>query len=326
MKIKQFLKEYYKSYILLLLCTCIFIAVFALYGFPLKAVFYPFLLCFAVVSIFFTCDFFKKRTKHKLLEMAKQNSSQFIELPKETCMADDDYQQIIKNLQDEVRSLETSYTAKYNSMTEYYTLWAHQIKTPIASMRLTFENNDEPISRAVLSDLFRIEQYVDMVLSFLRLDSSYNDYVFKEYDVGFIVSKAVKKFANEFIVRKIALDFHVEKRMIITDEKWFSIVVEQVLSNALKYTPKGKISVYILNDELVIEDTGIGIAKSELNRIFEKGYTGYNGRSEGRASGIGLYLSKQICNRLGLKIRAESQIDAGTKIFIKLLQNRIECE
>ena len=178
----------------------------------------------------------------------------------------------------------SSMNIKYQNMIEYYTLWAHQIKTPIASMRLTLENRDSREARKLSADLFRIEQYVEMVLTFLRLDSDYTDYVIESCCLDKIIRCSVKKFSSEFINRKIKLRYEGITEDIVTDEKWFQTVIEQILSNALKYTRQGSISIYYKDNKLYIEDTGIGIAPEDLPRIFENGYTGYNGRKDKRAN------------------------------------------
>ena len=212
-------------------------------------------------------------------------------------------------------------------MIDYYTVWAHQIKTPIAAMRLTLQNEDTPLTRKLTNDLYRIEQYVEMVLTFLRLNSDSTDYVFKEYDLDNIVKSAVKKFSSEFIGRKLRLIYDPLNTSVITDEKWLSFVIEQVLSNALKYTPSGSITISLVGEKtLRIEDTGIGIAPSDLPRIFENGYTGFNGRTDKKASGIGLYLCRRVCNNLGHTITANSTVDMGTAIDIDLTQTKLEME
>ena len=212
-------------------------------------------------------------------------------------------------------------------MIDYYTVWAHQIKTPIAAMRLTLQNEDTPLTRKLTNDLYRIEQYVEMVLTFLRLNSDSTDYVFKEYDLDNIVKSAVKKFSSEFIGRKLRLIYDPLNTSVITDEKWLSFVIEQVLSNALKYTPSGSITISLVGEKtLRIEDTGIGIAPSDLPRIFENGYTGFNGRTDKKASGIGLYLCRRVCNNLGHTITANSTVDVGTAIDIDLTQTKLEME
>ncbi len=240
---------------------------------------------------------------------------------------DKDYQEIIRFICEEHNNYRTSTNRRYADMTDYYTVWVHQIKTPIASMRLTLQNEDTPLSRKLSGDLFRVEQYVEMVLTFLRLDSESTDYVIQEYDLDVIVKQAVRKFAGEFIGRKLSLIYESLNTTVITDEKWLSFVIEQILSNALKYTPSGSITITLEPEKkLCIRDTGIGIAKEDLPRIFENGYTGHNGRADKKASGIGLYLCKRICANLGHQIKAESVIGEGTAVILDLASAKLETE
>ena len=240
---------------------------------------------------------------------------------------DEDYQKIIGLLREEQRQLENRTNFQISDMVDYYTIWAHQIKTPIASMKLNLQSEDSPLARTLSEDLFRIEQYVEMVLCYLRLNSSSTDYLIQEYSLDDIIKQAVKKFAGQFIRKKIRLDFQQTQARVITDEKWLSFVIEQVLSNALKYTPSGTITINMEAPKtLCIRDTGIGIAPEDLPRIFEKGYTGYNGRKDKKASGIGLYLCRRICENLGHRITANSSLESGTVIRIHLEQKALKVE
>ena len=216
---------------------------------------------------------------------------------------------------------------RYADMIDYYTIWAHQIKTPIASMRLNLQSEDTAFARRISEDLFRIEQYVEMVLCYLRLDSGSTDYIIREYDLDSIIKQAIKRFAPQFIRRRIQLFYEPVHASVLTDEKWLLFVMEQVLSNALKYTESGSITIVLEAPlTLCIRDTGIGIAPDDLPRIFEKGYTGYNGRSDKKASGIGLYLCRRICKNLGHTITALSSLDAGTEIRLGLAHEKIKIE
>lgn len=177
------------------------------------------------------------------------------------------------------------------------------------------------MSRSLTEDLFRIEQYVGMVLTYQRLKSDTTDYMIREYSLEKIVKAVVRKFAGQFIGKGLKLNLTLDDRTIVTDEKWFSFVLEQVLSNALKYTREGSISLYLEEPfRLCIRDTGMGITAEDLPRIFEKGYTGENGRVEKSSSGLGLYLCKQICNNLGIDISARSKLGEGTVIVLDLEQ------
>ena len=302
----------------------IFLVSFALYRLPLAAVLYPAALCAIAGAVFLTADLRRAARKHEQLQAIRSAVDVASRpLPQVESPEDEAYQQILQLLADEQRSLQTAMDRRYAEMIDYYTLWAHQIKTPIASMGLRLQNEDSALSRALSSDLFRIEQYVGMALVYLRLNSESSDYLIREYELDGIIRQAVKKFAGEFISRKLRLVYEPVQTRVLTDEKWLSFVIEQILSNALKYTPSGSISISLEAPKtLCIRDTGIGIAPEDLPRIFEKGYTGCNGRRDKRASGIGLYLCKRICRNLGHGISASSSVGQGSAIRIDL--NRAE--
>ena len=324
----QYIKQRRRGLIAGIISCIIFIVSFGLYRLSVKAVLYPAILSLLLGIIFMVIDFLYIRRKYNALESIQCHTDIIEEmLPGADGIEEEDYQNIIRLLSKEHNDYITGSHQKYAEMVDYYTMWAHQIKTPIASMRLTLQNEDSAVSRQLSNDLFRVEQYVEMVLTFLRLDSESTDYVIKEYDLDEIVRQSVKKFAGQFISRKLRLDYQPLNTTVITDKKWLSFVIEQVLSNALKYTPSGSIAITLEPDKkLCIQDTGIGIAKEDLPRIFEKGYTGYNGRTDNKASGIGLYLCKRICTKLGHGIKAESKVDMGTTITIDLSRKKIEME
>ena len=323
---QAYIKQHRKGIFAFILFCTIFSLSFMLYRLPIKAIVYPALMCIVFGLIFVSVDFFQKIRKHKhLSEMKKLTAAMISSMPSIECMEDNDYQEIIKALQDEVANISNAAAVRYQNLTEYYTIWVHQIKTPITSMRLTLQNEDTPLSRKLTSDLLQIEQYVEMVLAFMRLDSDSSDYVFKEYRIDSIIKQAITKFASEFIDRKIRLEYEPIEKAVVTDEKWLSFVIEQLLSNALKYTHRGSIKIYMQEPmTLCIEDTGIGIAPEDLPRIFEKGYTGYNGRKDKKASGIGLYLCKRICNNLEADIYVTSELDKGTTVHIHLEQYNLK--
>ena len=324
----QYLKQRRRLWIVGAVFCVIFAVSFLLYHLPIGAVIYPTLLCAALGILIMVFDFLRVKREHEALSSIRSMTDVIAEsLPKIEGIKDEDYQQILRLLSEEHNHYRTQTNHKYADMIDYYTVWAHQIKTPIASMRLHLQNEDSALSRTLTSDLHRIEQYVEMVLTFLRLNSESTDYVIKEYDLDKIIKSAVRKFSADFIGRKLSLVYEPVNTTVITDEKWLSFVIEQVLSNALKYTPAGSITITLENEKtLRIRDTGIGIAPEDLPRIFENGYTGYNGRTDKKASGIGLYLCKRICNNLGHTITARSIVDVGTIIEIDLAQTELEVE
>ena len=324
----QYLGQRRRIWIVGAVCCLIFAMSFLLYHLPIGAVIYPTLLCAALGILIMVFDFLRVKREHEALSSIRSMTDVIAEtFPKMDGIKDEDYQQILRLLSEEHNLYRTQTNQKYADMIDYYTVWAHQIKTPIASMRLHLQNEDSALSRTLSSDLHRIEQYVEMVLTFLRLNSESTDYVIKEYDLDKIVKQAVRKFSSDFIGRKLSLVYEPLNTTVITDEKWLSFVIEQVLSNALKYTPAGSITITLENEKtLRIRDTGIGIAPEDLPRVFENGYTGYNGRADKKASGIGLYLCKRICNNLGHTITARSIVDVGTIIDIDLAQTKLEVE
>jgi len=185
-------------------------------------------------------------------------------------------------------------------------------------MRLLLQSTENAQNDELSMELFKIEQSVEMVLQYLRLDSESTDYILKEYDLDDIVRQAVRKYARLFIRQKISLDFRETNRRVLTDEKWLVFVIEQILSNALKYTTEGKISIYAAGTTFVIADTGMGIQGEDLPRVFEKGFTGYNGRIDKKSTGIGLYLCKRILTRLGHTIAIQSRVGVGTRVILGL--------
>ena len=306
-----------------LLFSALFAVSFWLYHLPIRAVWYPAALCLVLGLGLLLLDFRAVRVRHETLQiLLRQLPVLPQELPAAPEIAEADYAALTAALCSQQSRLLTQMNGRYQDMIDYYTLWAHQIKTPIASMRLSLQAEDSARSRRLLQELSRTEQYVEMVMVYIRLDGG-SDLVLRSCSVDAIVRASVRRFAGEFIQRKIQLNYQMLNYTVITDEKWLGFVVEQVLSNALKYTPQGSVSIYMEPEGvLCIRDTGIGIAPEDLPRVFEKGYTGYNGRSHRKASGLGLYLCREILTRLGHSVSAESQVDHGTTIRIDLRQHK----
>lgn len=321
---RLYLRAQRRGMLFLGFCCLIFTVSFALYGLPLGAVLYPAALCAAAGGIILLLSLRKSRAVCQELSLMHHHPADLPdELPAAQSPQEQAYQALLLALHTDRQKLKSDMNARYHDMTEYYTVWAHQIKTPIAAIRLALQNEDTPLSRRLTGEVGRVEQYVQMALTYLRLGSDSSDYVIRSCALDDIVRPVVRRFAGEFIQRKIQLNYQMLNYTVITDEKWLGFVVEQVLSNALKYTPQGSVSIYMEPEGvLCIRDTGIGIAPEDLPRVFEKGYTGYNGRSHRKASGLGLYLCREILTRLGHSVSAESQVDHGTTIRIDLRQHK----
>ena len=314
-----YLKYRSKIIIACIVIIAVFASSYLLFEMPGIAVLYPLILTagIGIIAMVFDYIFFIKR--HNMLSAE--------ELPLPMDQIEEDYQLIISKLNEEAKLSQMKSSEDYNNMIEYYTVWAHQIKTPIAAMRLNLQSEDTEQARRLMGDLNRIEAYVEMVLTFLRLDSDSTDYLIKEYDLDEIIRPAIKKFSKEFILKKLKLEYDSVNYKTVTDSKWLSFIIEQIISNAVKYTSEGSVKICMSEPGvLCIEDTGIGISEEDLPRIFENGYTGFNGREDKRASGIGLYLCKRIADNLGHKISAESVAGKGTKIILDLRSRKVEVE
>lgn len=319
----RYLREHLRLILIGAIFICIFVVSFALYHLPLAAVAYPTGVCLLLGCLLAVSPIRKAHQKHETLTEICLHSWNTVgsELSPYDTIEDEDYRHIIENLCREIRSIEAQTDNSRKEMMDYYSTWVHQIKTPIASMRLHLKTVDTALARKLLSDLLHIEQYVDMVLTYLRMGSNTTDYVFRKVALDDILRENIRKFRGDFIVKNLALQYEPSGVTVVSDEKWLSFVIGQILSNALKYTKEGAVMISVETPKtLCIKDTGIGIAPEDLPRIFEQGYTGYNGREEKRASGIGLYLCKQICNRLGHTISVTSTPDVGTEVRINFNQ------
>lgn len=313
-----------------IISLCIFLVVFILYSIPIETIIYSAMLVGSFTAIVGIIDFIDFYKRHLTLNNLK-NSIALTDymFPKTINLIENDYQELIEEIDRSRTEIIHEKNKSYSDMVDYYTIWAHQIKTPIAAMRLILQFEKSEINDELLEQLFKTEQYVEMVLQYLRLENLNSDLLFKKCSLDDIVKQAVRKYSKSFIRKKIKLNYKELNSKVLTDEKWIVYVVEQLLSNSLKYTNSGEISIYMddnLLDTLVIEDTGIGIEQEDLPRVFEKGFTGYNGRADKKSTGIGLYLCKQILNKLSHTIEIESEVGKGTKVKIGLQVKTIDFE
>ncbi|SHO44950.1 hypothetical protein SAMN02745217_00779 [Anaerocolumna xylanovorans DSM 12503] len=283
----------------------------------MASIFYSCMILTFLCIIYFAFDYMAFSRKKKKMEFILTELS--IE-PRELPLADNslerDYQEMILSLYREMKKNLAVMETEHQEQMEYYTMWVHQIKTPISAMELSLKNIKTPESRVIEGELFKIEQYVEMALHYVKMKNLSSDLVIREYEVSGIVKASVKKYASLFINKKLSVSIDPVTMYVRTDSKWLSFLIEQLLSNAIKYTNEGGIYVRFAKNTLIIEDTGIGIREEDKERIFEKGYTGYNGRIDKKASGIGLYLVKKVSESLAIKIRIESKLGKGTKVIL----------
>lgn len=296
-----------------------------LYNVLMEPIQYAGIMCSIVLGIVVIADFIRYRQKRQqLFWMREKIKNEVSGLPEPKEALEQQYQDLLSILQEEKQRVTSMMDSRYSEMMHYYTLWVHQIKTPIAAMRLLLQVSQEEQKSEMEQELFKIEQYVEMVLGYLRASSSVTDFIFQSYDLAVLVKQAVKKYASVFIHSNIQLSMEEIHEIVLTDEKWIVFVIEQILSNALKYTKSGgKIHIYMEQHQiLVIEDSGIGIQEEDLPRVFEEGYTGYNGHMDKKSTGIGLYLCRTIMEKLGHRIWITSKVDKGTKVMLDLTRKK----
>ena len=315
-----YLKKIWKTAALFLASTGIMAMVLWLYNCPDEPVLYGSLLCMALFAGAFVYGYFRFRSKAQVLSQIAKS----IPLPQDNNEAA--LQQMIHELNRMRMEAEEARMTSYREMADYYTMWVHQIKTPIAALRLLLGEQPQE-NKTALAEVFRVEEYVEMVLGYLRSEDMSSDMKFSECDLDKIIREQIHKYASVFIGKKLQLDYERTQEKVLTDPKWLGFVIGQCISNALKYTKTGEIRIYLSESRphtLVIEDTGAGISAEDLPRIFEKGFTGYNGRTETRSSGIGLYLSRKIMKRLDHGISVESEPGKGTRVYLSLGRRRAE--
>lgn len=307
----------------------VFFSVIALYRLNIYAVLYAALLSSLLIIPFAAVRIIKSVNAQKQLLKILKSEEIMIEsnsFPETRDPEKQYYTEIIKRLAAEKQTLISDLAIKLRDTDDYYTLWAHQIKTPIAAMHLLLQSDSGTLSRECEAELFKIEQYTEMALGYIRLESGTNDFVITACDTDRILKSVLKKFSKQFILKKLTLDYKETGLTAVTDEKQLGFIIEQIISNSLKYTKNGTISVYSKGNSIFISDTGIGISGEDLPRIFEKGYTGYNGRTDRKSTGLGLYLCRRTADKLGHTLRVSSEIGKGTLAEIDLTPLSIEIE
>lgn len=314
-----------------LIIVVVFSLVSFLYNCTADFISYTLILCSCIVLAFAIIDYIKLLYRYRFLtKLLESDHINVSSLTNTGNFLEHKYQEIAYRLYKENQQIKSKYESENNEMMEYFTLWVHQIKTPISATSLMLQSDDYD-KLEIQTELFKIEQYVNMALQYLRVDnSSSNDLLIQKYNLDTIVKPAIHKYAKIFIRNKISVSVENLDCEVITDKKWLSFVIEQILSNSLKYTNSGgSVRIYLdskQNKTLVIKDSGIGINKEDLPRIFERGFTGYNGRYDKKSTGIGLYLCKKVLNKLGAKIVIDSEPQVGTVVKIDLNSTKLDIE
>lgn len=264
--------------------------------------------------------------KHQLLLKAIQQQT-FHEVNENRYPAsilEKDYQELLRQAVHQMDTLTMKHDAQEKELRDYYVLWSHQIKTPLATLNLLSQSAMPETKNEMKEEIFKIQLYLDMILHYLRLQSIHQDFRFEETALYSVAKETIKKYARFFIYKDIEVELKNLGGTIITDKKWFSFMLEQIVFNAIKYTKKGTIILYAPENnsqEIRIKDTGQGILPEDLPRVFERGYTGFNGRENEASSGLGLYMCKEIADKMGIRLTIASQIGEGTEVSIDTAQS-----
>lgn len=292
----SFLKSEYRIFITLL-CTC---------------------LVFGGVFLFANLDM-----QYFILSLEIILFCMFIFLIKEwiNYVKEENILQEMENIQIENKALRNKMIEERNDLEEYFLLWIHQIKTPITVCNLILGKPDADYR--LKEQIFYIEDYTNMAMNYLKLKTRASDMDICEADLDSIISGVIKKYSIIFIEKKIKLNYKKTEAKVVSDTKWLSILLEQVISNALKYTKSGEITILYENktNKLTVKDTGIGIPSSDIKKIFDRGYSGFNGRLNEKSSGLGLYMVGKIALLLGITIEVESEVNIGSE-FSFIFKNR----
>lgn len=219
-----------------------------------------------------------------------------------------------ERLLNENRNLKSEMLNQKDDLNAYFLMWLHQIKTPMTVSKLLLEKPDETTNTKLKMQLMYIEQYINMAMNYLKMIDYSTDMDITQVNLDDIIKNLLKKYSLLFIHNHISLEYQSNLTYVVSDSQWLTILIEQILSNALKYTENGKITIQYLEDKhaLEIRDTGIGIRSEDIPKIFDRGYSGFNGRMNEKSSGLGLYLARKISERLNIQIEVESKLSKGS--------------
>lgn len=298
------------------------LSVYWLAGFPAQAVLYAALLQLFILFVILLPGYFSFRARKKALaDFQSVIFESEAALPAPRTPLEEKYQALILSARTEYNTLKRREEDAQNDSLTYYTLWVHQIKTPIAAMRLILDGEGD-VKPKLRQELFKVERYADLALQYVKLREILTDLVIEPCDLYALVRESVKKYAVLFVYQRLTVTIEPFEETVMSDKKWVLFILEQLLSNAVKYTKTGGVTVFYRDGALHVTDTGVGIRAQDVPLVFEKGYTGYNGRTDGRASGIGQYLTKKVCDALSVRISILSEPGRGTDVTLRFPQSR----
>ncbi|WP_443663623.1 sensor histidine kinase [Clostridium sp.] len=289
-------------------------------------VFYIIFVSFFMLIIYMSIDYYEQSQNIKKLLFVKDSEDKTPILPSPMDYRDEIYGQIIQAIYEDFMKMAKTAEIDFKENAEFMTAWVHEIKTPITTSKLLLESGNEA-RESLKEEIEKIEDYVEKVLYYSRSNSFSQDYILSQVSINKLISESIKKHSIIFIKKHIKLINKVPETLVIdTDKKWLIFIIDQLLSNSLKYTSNGGSIIFKTSEAtkevlLIVEDTGIGIKSEDINKIFKKSFTGANGRNENlKASGMGLYLAQKIAKKLAHYITLESEYGIGTKVIIHFLK------
>lgn len=315
----QYLKEKYKVIVVFCgLILCNFFLYF-LYDVRMEPVLYTTFLLILFVLPFAFWDMRRIYRKcERLQNIGQMEDPVMPDLWAADTLLEQNYQRVVKEALQAWQDERTKWQKLNAERDDYYTLWTHQIKTPIYSMDLMLQTGDTTPSKWK-AELLQVSRYADMALKYLQLENQYSDLCLEQVKLMSVAQEAVRKHSVILIAKRLKIDLHDLEAEVLTDRKWLLFILEQLVSNAAKYTERGTIAIYQPAPlQICVSDTGMGIAAEDLPRLFEKGYTGFNGHIHQKSTGCGLYMCKKVSHLLGLTLSISSQVNIGTTVTINL--------
>lgn len=326
MKISSYLKEKLYLILLALLTSIITILFLNAVRCNVQVIWIISLLFWGLMFVILIIEFLRRYVYYKTLDEVLEDLDQkylLAEIIEEPDFLDGEilYETMHKVNKSMLEHLNI-YIQREEEYRNYIEMWVHEIKTPLAAAKLITSNNDNAVTKSIAEEIEKVEEFVEQALFYARSTTLEKDYLIKELNLEQVVNKSIRKHSKSFIYRKIKLETQGLDEIVYSDSKWLEFILNQIIVNALKYTKEdeGSIRIYTKKQEqsleLYIEDNGIGISMADLSRVFDKGFTGKNGRNHEKATGMGLYLCKLLCDKLYLDLRISSIEDQGTTLCI----------
>lgn len=331
MKLVSYIKDKVISIVIYLLMVVLISLILKVFNLDKSVLIVIFLILIINGTMLILVNYFRKRSYYNnILGMLDKLDKKYLVL--ETVLEPTTYEEEIVNniLYDINKSMIENINIQKRSINEfkdYIEMWIHEVKLPIASMVLKCHNHKEVNSNELLSIIRRLDNDIDQILYYMRSEITEKDFIISEVSLKDIVRSVSLKNKDDLLENKIELEVNIDNECVYTDKKWMEFILNQIISNSIKYKKEKdsfiKITSNVSEDKvnLIVYDNGIGISKGDIKRVFDKSFTGKNGRDKIKSTGMGLYIVKNLCSKLGHNIYIESDLDEYTKVIIEFGKN-----